>query len=161
MSRYTASAEWQRRDGEAFTDQRYSRAHRLRFDGGLEVPASSSPQIVKPPFSDASAVDPEEAFVASLASCHLLWFLSLAAEAGFVVDRYSDDADGVMERNAAGKLAMTLVTLRPRVRFAAGKAPDAAAHERLHHRAHDECFIANSVRTEVRCDPAIDEGERA
>ncbi len=157
MSRYTAQVQWQRRDGEAFTDQRYSRAHRLRFDGGIEVPASSSPQVVKLPMSDANAVDPEEAFVASLASCHLLWFLSLAADAGFVVDRYLDKADGVMARNADGKLAMTVVTLRPCVRFAAGQAPDAAAHERLHHRAHEECFIANSVRTDVRCEPTLDD----
>ena len=156
MGRYTACIEWQRRDGEAFSDNRYSRAHRWRFDGGIEVAASSSPQVVPPPYSADDAVDPEEAFVASLASCHLLWFLSLAASAGFVVERYLDEADGVMARNAAGKLAMTVVTLRPRVRFAAGAAPDAAAFERLHHRAHDECFIANSVRTEVRCEPVID-----
>jgi organic hydroperoxide reductase OsmC/OhrA len=156
MSRYTAQVEWQRRDGEPFTDQRYSRAHRLRFDGGLDIAGSSSPQVV-PKYSDAAAVDPEEAFVASLASCHLLWFLALAADAGFVVERYVDDADGVMSKNADGKLAMTVVTLRPRVRFAAGRAPDAAAHEHLHHRAHEECFIANSVKTEVRCEPTLDE----
>ena len=155
---YRASIEWQRRDGDTFSNQRYSRAHRWRFDGGLEVPASSSPQVVPLPWSDAHAVDPEEAFVASLASCHLLWFLALAAKAGYAVERYVDDADGVMARNAGGKLAMTLVTLRPRVRFASGAAPDAAAFERLHHAAHDECFIANSVRTEVRCEPAIADG---
>jgi organic hydroperoxide reductase OsmC/OhrA len=156
MSRYTAQVEWRRRDSEAFTDQRYSRAHRLRFDGGLDIAGSSSPQVV-PRYSDAAAVDPEEAFVASLASCHLLWFLSLAADAGFVVERYVDDADGVMSKNADGKLAMTVVTLRPRVRFAAGHAPGAAAHDHLHHRAHEECFIANSVKTEVRCEPTLDE----
>lgn len=156
--RYAASIEWQRRDGDGFTDNRYSRAHRWRFDGGVEVPASSSPQLVPLPWSDEQAVDPEEAFVAALASCHLLWFLTLAAKAGFVVERYVDGADGVMARNAAGKLAMTQVTLRPHVRFAAGRAPDAAAFEQLHHRAHDECFIANSVRTEVRCEPVLDAG---
>ena len=117
---------------------------------------SSSPQAVPLPYSDANAVDPEEAFVAALASCHLLWFLSLAAKAGFVIERYADDAEGVMAPNADGKLAITVVTLRPRVRFAAGRAPDAAAFVRLHHEAHDLCFIASSVRSEVRCEPLID-----
>jgi organic hydroperoxide reductase OsmC/OhrA len=152
MSDYTARVEWQRDEPEAFTDQRYHRRHRLLFDGGAEVPGSSSPSVV-PRYSDAAAVDPEEMFVASLASCHMLWFLSLAAQAGYRVDRYTDDATGTMARNAEGRLAMTLVTLRPRVTFD-GAAPDAAALHALHHRAHEECFIANSVKTEVRCEPA-------
>jgi organic hydroperoxide reductase OsmC/OhrA len=151
MSDYTAQVEWQRDEHEAFTDHRYHRSHRLRFDGGAEVPGSSSPNVV-PRHSDPAAVDPEEMFVASLASCHMLWFLSLAAQAGYRVDRYTDDATGTMARNAEGRLAMTLVTLRPRVAFD-GAAPDAAALHTLHHRAHDECFIANSVKTEVRCEP--------
>jgi organic hydroperoxide reductase OsmC/OhrA len=151
MSEYSARVAWQRAEGEAFTDQRYHRGHRLCFDGGAEVPGSSSPQVV-PRFSDPAAVDPEEMFVASLASCHMLWFLSLAAQAGHRVDRYSDDAVGVMARNAEGRLAMTRVTLRPRVVFG-GTAPDAAAVQALHERAHAECFIANSVKTELRCEP--------
>ncbi len=149
---YTARVDWQRDPGERFTDNRYSRRHRLTFDGGAEWAGSSSPQVVPPPGSDPAAVDPEEMFVASLSSCHMLWFLFLAAQAGWVVDRYLDDAQGTMARNAAGRLAMSAVTLRPQVIFA-GAAPDHAALLALHHHAHDECFIANSVRCPVSCEP--------
>ncbi len=151
---YTVTVEWAR-NGAAFTDQKYSRAHSWRFDGGAVVPGSSSPHVVPLPMSDASCVDPEEAFVASLSSCHMLWFLSIAARRGFVVDRYTDDAVGVMARNERRKLAITEVTLRPRVRFA-GTAPSVEEHEAMHHKAHDECFIANSVTTTVRAEPAIE-----
>jgi organic hydroperoxide reductase OsmC/OhrA len=151
---YTATVEWSRGDAR-FTDLAYSRAHRWRFDGGAVVPASSSPQVVPMPHSDAAAVDPEEAFVASLSSCHMLWFLSIAAKHGFVVDAYSDEASGTMARNAERKLAMTEVVLRPRVRFH-GQAPDAVAHDAMHHEAHDRCFIANSVRTHVRVEPSLE-----
>ena len=150
---YRASLQWQRQDGELFTDQRYSRRHMLRFDGGAELAGSSSPQVVKLPWSDPSAVDPEEMFVASLCSCHMLWFLSLAADDGWCVDQYGDDAVGVMARDERGRMAMTRVTLRPAVRFAGAALPDAATLAQLHHRAHEACFIANSVRTEVRCEP--------
>ncbi len=153
MHEYTARIEWQRNAGEAFTDNRYHRRHRLQFDGGAEWAGSSSPAVVPLPLSDASAVDPEEMFVAALSSCHMLWFLSLAAQAGFVVERYTDQAAGVMQRNAAGKLAMTRVTLRPQVQFAAGGAPEFAQLQALHHRAHEECFIANSVNCPVLCEP--------
>jgi organic hydroperoxide reductase OsmC/OhrA len=154
MSDYSAQLVWQRQPTEAFDDNRYSRRHLVRFDGGVELPASSSPSVVPLPLSDASAVDPEEMFVASLASCHMLWFLSLAAAAGHRVERYEDDAVGTMARNAEGRLAMTRVVLRPRVTFVPGRAaPDAAALHALHHAAHDKCFIANSVRSEVRCEP--------
>jgi organic hydroperoxide reductase OsmC/OhrA len=152
MSRYTAQLLWTRGD-HAFTDRRYSRAHRLRFDGGVELPASSSPQVVPVPGSDPAAVDPEELFVASLSSCHMLWFLDLACRDGWCVDRYEDAADGVLARDAEGRQAMTVVTLRPRVRFAGPRQPEAAAVAALHHRAHAACFIANSVRTDVRCEP--------
>ncbi len=152
MAHYRADLHWQR-DGAAFTDQRYSRRHTWRFDGGTEVAASSSPQVVPLPYSDASAVDPEEAFVASLSSCHLLWFLSLAAADGWVVEAYDDAAEGRMGRNAEGRTAMLEVRLRPRVRFAAGAAPDAATLARLHARAHDECFLAASVRCPVIVEP--------
>ena len=114
---------------------------------------SSSPHSVPLPFSDARAVDPEEAFVAALSSCHMLWFLHLAAKRGFVVERYEDRADGVMAKNAEGKVAMTLVTLRPRAEFAGELRPGRRDVEILHHRAHEECFIANSVKSEVRCEP--------
>ncbi|MDO9071677.1 MAG: OsmC family protein [Rubrivivax sp.] len=155
MAEYTAQVRWQRGAQETFTDQRYSRRHTLHFDGGVVLPGSSSPSVVPLPMSDASAVDPEELFVAALSSCHMLWFLSLAAARGHVVDLYEDDARGTMSRNAEGRLAMTVVTLRPRVGFADASAPDAAALAALHHAAHEACFIASSVKTEVRCEPRL------
>jgi organic hydroperoxide reductase OsmC/OhrA len=136
-----------------FTDNRYSRAHRWNFDGGCSLLASSSPQVVPLPMSDASGVDPEEAFVASLSSCHMLWFLSIAATQGYVVDSYRDEAWGVMEKDSEGKLAMRLVTLCPRAIFIGDKLPAQSEIEFMHHRAHEECFIARSVKTEVRCEP--------
>jgi organic hydroperoxide reductase OsmC/OhrA len=156
MKPYTVTIEWQRA-GATFSDGRYSRRHRWCFDGGVEVAGSSSPHVVRVPYSDPAAVDPEEAFVASLSSCHMLWFLSFAAERGLRVDRYVDAAEGVMGKNAEGRLAMTQVTLRPRVRFD-GALPDAATFEALHHRAHDACFIANSVRTTIVCEPELEAG---
>ena len=150
---YGARVQWQRDAGESFTDQRYSRRHELRFDGGAVVAASSAVSSVPLPWSDPSAIDPEEMLVASIASCHMLWFLSLAAKAGHVVDRYSDAAEGVMTKNAAGKLWVSLVTLRPKVTFASGRSPSPQALDALHHKAHEECFIANSVNSEVRCEP--------
>ncbi|HEX4886084.1 MAG TPA: OsmC family protein [Casimicrobiaceae bacterium] len=150
---YTATIEWSRGDAR-FADRRYPRAHLWRFDGGAVVPGSSSPHVVPLPWSDPAAVDPEEAFVASLSSCHMLWFLSIAQKRGFVVDAYVDEAAGTMARNEDGRLAMTEVVLHPRVRFH-GTPPDAATHEAMHDEAHDECFIANSVRTRVACEPSI------
>ena len=152
MSEYTATVSWQRQEGAVFTDQKYSRAHQWRFDGGAVVAGSSSPHVVRLPFSDPSAVDPEEAFVASLSSCHMLFFLSLAAAKGLVIDSYEDQALGVMAKNEAGRTAMTVVTLRPKVVFA-GRQPTAAELSDLHHRSHEECFIASSVKTDVRCEP--------
>jgi organic hydroperoxide reductase OsmC/OhrA len=154
MSVYTAEVLWQR-DGQDFTGNRYSRRHVLRFDGGAEVPGSSSPHVVPLPMSDASAVDPEEMFIASLSSCHMLWFLSLAAKQRLVVDRYVDAATGLMEKNREGRMAMTVVTLRPQVTFSGEREPTRDELERLHHAAHDACFIASSVRTEVRCEPVL------
>jgi organic hydroperoxide reductase OsmC/OhrA len=152
---YTAGIHWSR--GEApFTDNRYSRAHRWHFDGGVEVPASSSPNVVRVPLSVEAAVDPEEALVAALSSCHMLWFLALAAGGGFRVDDYRDQAVGVMGRNAAGRTAMVRVTLRPRVAFSGARLPTQAQILDLHHRAHEECFIANSVTTDVRTEPVFD-----
>ncbi len=119
---YTAQLSWSR-GSAVFTDNRYSRAHTWRFDGGIEVPASSSPQVVRVPLSQEAAVDPEEAFVASLSSCHMLWFLSIAAGRKFRVDEYLDDAVGLMGKNAAGKTAMIQVTLRPRVTFSGERLP--------------------------------------
>lgn len=157
MSTYSAETIWARGEAsrEDFVANRYSRRHVLRFDGGIEVPGSSSPSVVPPPFSEASALDPEEAFVSSLSSCHMLWFLSLAAKEGFCVDRYADAARGVMKKNDAGRLAMTLVTLHPKVEFSGVRRPSRAEIEHLHYQAHEECFIANSVKTEVRCEPVF------
>jgi len=152
MSLYTAEVLWLRNEGD-FAGNRYSRRHLLRFDGGLEVPGSSSPHVVPLPMSDASALDPEEAFVSSLSSCHMLWFLSIAAKHKFCVDRYFDAATGVMEKNAEGKVAMTVVTLHPDVTFSGERQPTREELDQLHHKAHDACFIANSVKTEVRCEP--------
>lgn len=136
-----------------FLDNKYSRKHVLRFDGGIEVAGSSSPHVVPAPLSAIDAIDPEEAFVASLSSCHMLWFLSLAAKNGFVVDCYHDSAEGKMENNEHGKLFISVVTLRPEVVFSGEKRPSQNEHENLHHLAHEECFIANSVKTKVYCDP--------
>ena len=152
---YQATIHWARGNA-VFTDKRYSRGHTWRFDGGVEVPASSSPQVVRVPLSVEAAVDPEEALVASLSSCHMLFFLSFAAAGGWRVDDYSDDALGVMGKNAAGRIAMVRVTLRPRVAFSGERRPSQADILELHHRAHEECYIANSVTTEVRCEPALD-----
>ena len=146
------------RDGATFTDNRYSRAHRWLFDGGLEVPASASPHVVPPPMSVAAAVDPEEALVASLSSCHMLWFLSLAAKQGFVVESYRDEGVGVLGKNPAGKTAVTRVTLRPAVEFAGTQRPTADQITALHHQAHERCYIANSVTTEVLCEPIASPG---
>ncbi|MDH5345161.1 MAG: OsmC family protein [Gammaproteobacteria bacterium] len=148
MSEYVATISWRRGDDD-FTGNAYSRAHEWRFDGGLTVPASSSPGIVPLPMSVAAHVDPEEAFVASLSSCHMLFFLSLAAKRGIVVDEYTDEASGIMQKNEDGRIAMTRVVLRPKAAYEAGTAPDREQLEKLHHHAHELCFIANSVRTEV------------
>ena len=155
MPEFTATVHWTRPSDEAeFVQQQYSRRHHWRFDGGAEVLGSSSPHSVPLPWSDEAAVDPEEAFVASLSSCHMLWFLSLAAKAGWVVDDYCDEPLGVMARNAAGRTAMTLVTLRPAVRFGGARSPSREELMQLHERAHHHCYIANSVTTELRIEPA-------
>lgn len=154
MSTYTAELLWER-DGQDFPTNRYSRRHLWRFDGGAEIAGSSSPAVVPPPGSDPAAVDPEEAFVASLASCHMLWFLAIAAKRGFIVDRYEDAASGILERNAERRFAMTRVTLRPKVAFSGAKLPSREELDSLHHKAHEECYIANSVKTEVVVEPVV------
>jgi organic hydroperoxide reductase OsmC/OhrA len=154
MSEYTAELRWSR-DGQDFIGSTYSRRHAIHFDGGAELAASSSPHVVPAPMSDSSAVDPEEMFVASLASCHMLWFLSIAAARRLCVDRYADHAVGLMAKNADGKAAMTVVTLHPVVEFSGERIPTREQIEHMHHKAHAECFIANSVRTDVRCEPVF------
>ncbi len=150
MSEHTATVRWQRGEDADFARNRYSRAHEWRFDGGAVVPASASPSVVRAPFSDPAGVDPEEAFVAAISSCHMLWFLSLAAEQGHVVDRYEDEAVGTMGKNADGRDWVAAVVLRPRIAFGGDMQPDGAAIEKLHHLAHERCFIANSVKSAIR-----------
>jgi organic hydroperoxide reductase OsmC/OhrA len=149
MSNYTAQIRWTRASDEAYIDNQYSRGHQWLFDGGVTVPASSSPHVVPLPYSIAAHVDPEEAFVASLASCHMLFFLSIAAKRKFVVDAYVDNAVGIMGRDKNGKLAMLKIILRPQVTFSGDRQPTPAQLEKIHHQAHEQCFIANSVKTEV------------
>jgi organic hydroperoxide reductase OsmC/OhrA len=145
---YRATVKW-KRDGSAFTDQRYSRGHSWSFDGGITVPASSSPLSVRLPYSVAEAVDPEEAFVVALASCHMLTFLYVAAKQGFVVDEYADDAVGEMSTNERGKMWVSKVILAPAIIFSGEKRPSSEQLDELHHLAHEECYIANSVKSEV------------
>lgn len=154
MSIYTAEIIWSRKGAE-FLKSKYHRLHRWEFDGGVSVPASASPRVVPAPWSDPSAVDPEEAFVASLSSCHMLWFLNFASKKGFIVERYQDRAEGVMEKNKLGKSAITFVDLKPVVQFSGENMPTKEEFMMLHHRAHESCFIANSVKTEVRLDPVM------
>ena len=148
MSAYGATVLWERGDAD-FSGNQYSRAHDWLFDGGQRVPASASPHIVPLPHSVVENVDPEEAYVASLSSCHMLFFLSFACEEGIVVDEYRDEAVGNLEKDDRGRWAMTRVILRPQAKYAPGTGPDRAQLETLHHRAHEHCFIANSVRTEI------------
>ncbi len=150
---FEAKVEWQR-NGQPFLDQQYSRAHEWRFDGGLRVPASSSPLSVPLPMSVADNVDPEEARVAAASSCHMLFFLSLAARRGHTVDSYTDNAVGLLEKDEHGRKAMTSITLRPDIVFA-GAWPSEEEIAALHHAAHDQCYVANSLKTTITVEPAI------
>ena len=148
MTTYTATIRWSRTGEGDFAKGQYSRAHEWAFDGGAVVPAGPSPHIVPAPWGNPAGVDPEEAFVASLSYCHMLFLVDVARRAGLIVDSYVDEAEGVMEKRDDGKMWMSRVTLRPRIAWG-GEAPDAAALADLHHKAHEACFIANSVTTEV------------
>ena len=145
---YTATIAWQRGDNDEFAKGRYSRVHSWRFDGGIAVPASASPLVVPKPYADEAAIDPEEAFVASIASCHMLTFLDLARRAGFVIDAYDDAATGEMAKNDAGRYWVAKVVLDPKIVWV-DKEPSREELAKLHHDAHELCFIANSVKTEV------------
>jgi len=147
MHQFFATVAWQR-DGQDFAGQRYSRGHEWQFDGGLRVPASSSPLSVPLPMSVAENIDPEEALVAATSSCHMLFFLSLAAQRGYVIDDYRDEAVGELGKNAAGRPAMTRIVLRPRIAFA-GTPPSPEVLAALHHDAHERCYIANSLTADV------------
>jgi organic hydroperoxide reductase OsmC/OhrA len=152
MSEHTATIRWSRGD-QPFLDNKYARAHDWRFDGGAVVRGSSAPSSVPEPMSDPTAVDPEEALVAAVSSCHMLFFLAYAAREGFVVDRYEDEAVGALGRDDRGKVSMTTVTLRPSVGFSGERRPDAAGLKGLHQRAHEACYVANSLRAKVTVDP--------
>jgi organic hydroperoxide reductase OsmC/OhrA len=149
MSEYSALVKWTRGKDELYVDHQYSRGHVWAFDGGVCVPASSSPHVVPLPYSVEENVDPEEAFVASLSSCHMLFFLSIAAKKGYVIDSYTDNAVGVMEKDPSGKISMTKVTLRPKVVFSGHSRPAKQELAEMHHSSHQQCFIANSVKTVV------------
>jgi len=152
LSLYTAEVLWVR-GTQNFLDNRYSRKHLLRFDGGVEIAGSSSPQVVPLPLSEAAAVDPEEAFVAALSACHMLWFLAFAAQGKFCVDRYLDRPVGLMDKDSNGQWFIAVVTLKPAVIFSGERVPTPAQRTALHQAAHAACFIANSVKSEVRCEP--------
>jgi organic hydroperoxide reductase OsmC/OhrA len=152
VSTYRATVEW-KADGGDFLKRRYSREHTIAFEGGLTVPGSASPHIVRAPYSRADALDPEAAFTASISTCHMLWFLDVACQAGFAVASYRDEPEGTLAEGAAGKLVMTRVVLRPAVTFSGETRPTAEELAHLHHRAHEECFIANSVTSEIVIEP--------
>ena len=149
MASYQATVQWSREEA-AFLDNKYSREHQWIFDGGATVSASSSPHVVPVPYSNPAAVDPEEALIVALASCHMLSFLYAAAREGFTVDEYRDEATGRMTKNAAGKYWLSEVTLHPKILFSGNKTPDSAEVATMHHAAHEECYIANSVKTEIK-----------
>jgi organic hydroperoxide reductase OsmC/OhrA len=148
MSTYTAKISWKNDSPETFTKNRYSRAHTWTFDGGIDVPASSSPHAVRLPFSIEEAVDPEEALVAAASSCHMLTFLWVAAKRGFLIDSYEDNAVGEMTKNDEGKEWISKITLDPQIVWGE-KTPTAEDLAELHHQAHEGCYIANSIRSEV------------
>jgi len=155
MSEYNAKISWFRNVDEDYVGNQFSRGHEWSFDGGTTVPASSSPHVVPLPYSIEANVDPEEAFVASLSSCHMLFFLSIAAKRKFIVDEYIDNAIGIMEKDNSGKLMMTKVTLRPSVKFSGNRQPTTEQLEKMHHQSHEQCFIANSVKTDVITELAV------
>ena len=150
MSKYTATVKWHKQTDERFDDNKYSRGHIWEFDGGEIIQASSSPKVVPLPYSIEANVDPEEAFIASLSSCHMLFFLSFAANRKYVVESYSDQATGVMQLNESNKMAMTEVTLNPIIEFSGELQPTLEQIEKIHHNAHKQCFIANSVKTSIK-----------
>ena len=147
--KYTATISWSRSPNEVFTDGKYSRVHQWEFDGGMQFSASASPHVVPVPLSDPALIDPEEAFIASLSSCHMLYFLSFCARQKFIVTHYLDMAEGIMGKGEDGKIQMLNVTLRPLVRFEGERKPSEENLLELHHQAHESCFIANSVKTKI------------
>ena len=149
MSHYFATVTWKKKTSEDFVDNKYSRAHQWKFDGGTVVEASSSPQVVPLPYSSEASVDPEEAFIASLSSCHMLFFLSFAANRKYTVESYIDEATGIMQIDENKRMSMTDVTLYPKILFSGDKQPTQEQIDKIHHNAHKQCFIANSVKTKI------------
>ena len=149
MSEYYATIKWQRQESEKFSDNKYSRAHTWEFDGGQIVQASSSPHVVPLPYSLENNIDPEEAFIASLSSCHMLFFLSIASKRRYVIESYHDAASGLMQLDSNNKMSMTDVTLNPKIVFSGDKQPTQKQINKIHHQAHEQCFIANSVMTKI------------
>jgi organic hydroperoxide reductase OsmC/OhrA len=149
MAEHKATISW-KRTSEEFLKGKYSREHTWSFDGGLSVPASPSPSVVPAPWSNPASIDPEEAFVASISSCHMLTYLFVAAKQGFQIDSYQDEAVGTMSKGANGVPWVSLVTLNPRIVYSGTKLPPPADEEKLHHLAHEQCYIANSIKTEVK-----------
>jgi organic hydroperoxide reductase OsmC/OhrA len=152
MSNYKATIRWQR-TGPDFLKGKYSREHTWAFDGGVTIPASPSPHVVPAPWSNPANVDPEEAFVASISSCHMLTFVWLASKKGFQIDSYEDEAVGMMTKNERSVPWMNLVTLNPKIVYSGGKLPTPEDEKQLHHLAHEQCYIANSVKTEIVVNP--------
>jgi organic hydroperoxide reductase OsmC/OhrA len=152
MAEHLASLTWIR-TGDGFAQSQYARNHTWTFDGGLTIPATAAPSVIPPPWTDPSAVDPEEAFVAALASCHMLTFLHVACKGGFIVDRYEDNAVGQMKKNEKGVPWVHKVILHPRVTYGGEKSPTPEESDALHHKAHEYCFIANSVKSEIVVEP--------
>ena len=149
MSQYFATIEWNKKASASFVDNQYSRAHQWKFDGGAIIDASSSPHVVPLPYSIETHVDPEEAFIASISSCHMLFFLSIAAKRRYVIEKYTDEASGIMELDDNNKISMTSVTLQPKIMFSGDRQPTAKQIDKIHHQAHGQCFIANSVNTKI------------
>ena len=154
MAKYIATISWSR-DGQAFINSKYNRTHKWEFDSGQTIKASASPNIVPTPLSDPSAVDPEEAFIAALSSCHMLWFLSIAAEAGFIVEKYVDKATGILSKDEHGNQAITKVTLFPHVTYIIDGVPSPEEHHNMHEHADKKCFISNSVKTKMEIESSI------
>ncbi len=148
--KYTASVCWKKKDTESFADNKYSRKHTWAFDGGTEMPASSSPQVVPTPMSDASAVDPEEAFIAAISSCHMLFFLSIAAGSSYIIETYEDNAEGIMSKNERGQMVMEEINLNPRIIFSGPNIPSSEQINSLHDSAHKKCYLANSVKSTIK-----------
>ncbi|MCJ8340240.1 MAG: OsmC family protein [Pseudomonadales bacterium] len=149
MSEYNVKVVWNKGADEQYTDGKYSRGHQWHFDGGISVAASSSPQVVPLPYSVEANVDPEEAFVASLSSCHMLFFLQVAAKKRYVIEQYVDNAVGLMQADSSGNISITKVTLKVAVTFSAARQPSLLQLQKMHHLSHQQCFIANSVKTVV------------